>query len=69
MNSAFHSRVSSVRGGMEFLLALGFEEQVAATNPISSSSTSDRDTQVMWHSLLSLIMALPCAKQSILWMI
>ncbi len=58
MNSAFTSRVSSVRGGVEFLLALGFEEQAAATNPIRTfdSGAIARDTQVRRHSLLPLIM-------------
>ncbi len=54
MNKAFTSRVSSVRGGVEFLLAVGFEEQeVADTNPIGTfnSGIIARDAQAR-HSLL-----------------
>ncbi len=47
-NKAFTSRVASVRGGREFLLAVGFEEQaVVNTNPIRTfdSGIIARDTQ------------------------
>ncbi len=37
-NSAFISRISSVRGGVDFLLALGFEEQ-ATTKRIGMSNS------------------------------